>query len=149
MSSNGAVPHRSGRHRPAPTGPRRPGPGLEARQQRTSPGGVRTLSAGARHDLTDEQWTILTSLLPVGRKPGRPRRWSLRQLIDGIGFRTRTGCPWRDVTDRATERPPALAAGRDPAHGGVGLYLVARLCPLHGWIISHGRKHLWACVEPA
>jgi transposase len=63
-----------------------------------------TLPAGARHDLTDEQWTILASLLeellPVGRKPGRPRRWTLRQLIDGVRFRTRTGCPWRDVPER-------------------------------------------------
>jgi transposase len=63
-----------------------------------------TLPAGARHDLTDEQWAILASvlesLLPAGRRSGRPRRWTLRQLIDGIGFRTRTGCPWRDVPER-------------------------------------------------
>ena len=63
-----------------------------------------TLPAGARHHLTDEQWAILASvlasLLPVGRKAGRPRRWTLRQLIDGIRFRTRTGCPWRDVPER-------------------------------------------------
>ena len=63
-----------------------------------------TLPAGARHDLTDEQWAILASLLeellPVGKKAGRPRRWTLRQLVDGIRFRTRTGCPWRDVPER-------------------------------------------------
>ena len=63
-----------------------------------------TLPAGARHDLTDAQWAILASilaaLLPAKRKPGRPRRWTLRQLIDGIRFRTRTGCPWRDVPER-------------------------------------------------
>jgi transposase len=59
-----------------------------------------TLPAGARHDLTDKQWAILAPLLPVGKKPGRPRRWTRRQLIDGIGFRTRTGCPWRDVPER-------------------------------------------------
>ena len=37
-----------------------------------------TLPAGARHDLTDEQWAILAAvletLLPVGKKPGRPRK---------------------------------------------------------------------------
>ncbi len=60
----------------------------------------RTLAAGARHDLTDEQWAILEPLLPVGKKPGRRRRWTRRQLIDGIRFRTRTGCPWRDVPER-------------------------------------------------
>jgi len=47
-----------------------------------------TLPAGARHDLTDKQWAILASVLeeqlPVGEKRGRPRRWTLRQLIDGI-----------------------------------------------------------------
>jgi transposase len=30
----------------------------------------RALPAGARHDLTDEQWAILAPLLPVGRQPG-------------------------------------------------------------------------------
>jgi transposase len=63
-----------------------------------------TIPAGARHDLTDEQWAILAAvldaLLPVGKKSGRPRRWTVRQLIDGIRFRTRTGCPWRDVPER-------------------------------------------------
>jgi transposase len=59
-----------------------------------------TLPAGARHDLTDEQWAILAPLLPVSGGRGRPRRWTLRQLIDGIRFRTRVGCPWRDVPER-------------------------------------------------
>ena len=59
-----------------------------------------TLLAGARHDLTDEQWAVLAPLLPVGSGRGRPRRWTLRQLIDGIRFRTRVGCPWRDVPER-------------------------------------------------
>ncbi|MGY1683813.1 transposase [Geodermatophilus sp. SYSU D01176] len=48
----------------------------------------------------DEQWVILAPLLPVGRELNRARRWTLRQLIDGIRFRTRTGCPWRDVPER-------------------------------------------------
>jgi transposase len=59
-----------------------------------------TLPAGARHDLTDEQWAILAPLLPVGKKPGRRPKWTRRQLIDGIRFRTRVGCPWRDVPER-------------------------------------------------
>ena len=59
-----------------------------------------TLPAGARHDLTDEQWLILAALLPGRSRTGRPRRWTLRQLINGIRFRIRTGCPWRDVPER-------------------------------------------------
>jgi transposase len=53
-----------------------------------------------RGDLSDEQWTALEPLLPVGTKPGRPPKWSKRQLIDGIRWRTRTGAPWPDVPGR-------------------------------------------------
>ncbi|MGY5005002.1 IS5 family transposase [Streptomyces griseus] len=54
----------------------------------------------ARGDLTDAQWARLESLLPAGKKPGRPPVWTRRQLIDGIRWRTRTGTPWRDVPER-------------------------------------------------
>jgi len=50
-----------------------------------------------RGDLTNEQWARLEPLLPKGKKSGRPPRWSKRQLIDGIRWRTRTGAPWRDL----------------------------------------------------
>jgi len=58
---------------------------------------VDTIPASGRADLTDEQWAVLLPLLPVGKKPGRPPKWTKRQLIDGIRWRTRTGAPWRDV----------------------------------------------------
>jgi transposase len=50
-----------------------------------------------RFDLTDEQWALLAPLLPVGVGCGRPRKWPLRQLVDGIRWRIRVGSPWRDV----------------------------------------------------
>jgi transposase len=53
-----------------------------------------------RGDLTDEQWERLEPLLPVGKKSGRPPKWSRRQLINGIRWRTRAGTPWRDVPER-------------------------------------------------
>ncbi|MGH3211073.1 MAG: IS5 family transposase [Trebonia sp.] len=56
-----------------------------------------TLPAAGRHDLGDDQWRVLEPLLPRGKKPGRPAKWSRRQLIDGIRWRARTGSPWRDV----------------------------------------------------
>jgi hypothetical protein len=37
------------------------------------------------------QWAVLQPLLPVGRKSGRPPKWSKRQLIDGIRWRVRVG----------------------------------------------------------
>jgi transposase len=63
---------------------------------------VPTLDAASRYDLSDAQWAILEPLLPTahaGRR-GRPRRWPVRHLIDGVRFRVRVGCPWRDVPDR-------------------------------------------------
>ncbi|MFJ9366392.1 IS5 family transposase [Nocardia sp. NPDC101769] len=52
-----------------------------------------------RADLTDAQWARLEPLLPRGRKAGRPPKWTKRQLIDGIRWRTRCGTPWRDVPE--------------------------------------------------
>lgn len=50
------------------------------------------------------------------------------------------------VTDTAVDRRPSPAVDRDPAHGGLGLYLVARLCAAHGWSVEPGRKHVWARI---
>ncbi|WP_198602076.1 transposase [Rhodococcus opacus] len=36
----------------------------------------------------------------VGKKAGRPPKWTKRQLIDGIRWRIRAGTPWRDVPAR-------------------------------------------------
>src|SRR3954451_15862251 len=41
---------------------------------------------------------------------------------------------------------PAPAVGRDPAKGGLGLHLVARLSVAHGWYVDGGAKHVWACL---
>ena len=59
-----------------------------------------SLSISARKDLTDRQWRILEPLLPKGKRPGRPPKWSRRQLLNGIRWRVRVGAPWRDVPER-------------------------------------------------
>lgn len=59
-----------------------------------------TIDAASRHDLTDKQWKLLAPVLPAPHRYGRPRRWPLRGLIDGVRFRVRVGCPWRDVPGR-------------------------------------------------
>jgi transposase len=61
---------------------------------------VDTIPVTERADLTDAQWAVLEPLLPKGQKPGRPPKWSKRQLIDGIRWRVRVGAPWRDVPAR-------------------------------------------------
>ncbi|MGI9006207.1 MAG: IS5 family transposase [Streptosporangiaceae bacterium] len=48
------------------------------------------------HDLADEQWARLEPLMPAD--PGRGgRRADHRRTVNGILFRTRAGCPWRDL----------------------------------------------------
>ena len=49
-----------------------------------------------------------------------------------------------DVTDAAPETSPVPAVDRDPALGGLGMHLIARLSDAHGWSVEGGRKHVWA-----
>jgi transposase len=50
-----------------------------------------------RHDLTEREWARLQGLLP-DRSPRRGGRWAdHRAVINGVLWRTRTGCPWRDL----------------------------------------------------
>jgi hypothetical protein len=51
-----------------------------------------------------------------------------------------------DVSDRAPQNLPEPAVGRDPARGGLGLHLVARMSVAHGWYVDGGAKHVWACL---
>ena len=52
-----------------------------------------------RYDLSDEEWARLKPSLPAHPRQGR--RWNDHRLvIDGIFFRTRAGCPWRDLPER-------------------------------------------------
>jgi anti-sigma regulatory factor (Ser/Thr protein kinase) len=53
------------------------------------------------------------------------------------------------VSDARPDQPPVPAVDRDPAFGGLGLHLIARLCAGHGWAVVGRRKHVWACVTPA
>ena len=59
-----------------------------------------TIDAASRHDLSDAQWALLEPLTPRPSRLGRPRRWPLRGLVDGVRHRVRAGCPWRDVPCR-------------------------------------------------
>ena len=43
---------------------------------------------------------VLSPLLPEAPVRGRPRRYALRALIDGVRWRVRVGAPWRDVPAR-------------------------------------------------
>jgi anti-sigma regulatory factor (Ser/Thr protein kinase) len=51
-----------------------------------------------------------------------------------------------DVSDGAEDVMPSPAIDRDPAQGGLGLHLVARMSVAHGWYVDDGAKHVWACL---
>src|SRR5258706_11211112 len=87
-----------------------------------------------RHDLSDSEWALLGPLLPPHPRQGH--RWNDHRLvIDGIFFRTRAGCPWRDLPERFGNwktlykrhrpwpggrtwemNPPPAPAGSPPGH---------------------------------
>ena len=117
-----------------------------------------TVPASGRADLSDAQWAVLEPLLPRGKKPGRPRTWTSRQLIDGIRWRTRTGSPWRDVPDRygpwgsvydlfrRWQRDGTWARDRDRAAGPRGRGRADHLGCQRGF---HGRAGASACRRGA
>lgn len=45
-------------------------------------------------DLINEEWAVLEPLLPVPKGFGRPRRYSLREIMNGIRYVLRYGIPW-------------------------------------------------------
>ena len=46
-------------------------------------------------DLTDAEWRVIAPHLPKPCAMGRPREWPMREIINGIFYVMRAGCPWR------------------------------------------------------
>lgn len=46
-------------------------------------------------DLTDDQWKLLSPLLPASKPGGRPRTVDLKEVLNAILYVLRTGCAWR------------------------------------------------------
>ena len=46
-------------------------------------------------DLTDAEWEMIAPLMPPPAKTGRPRAWSMREIINAIFYVLRAGCAWR------------------------------------------------------
>jgi putative transposase len=54
-------------------------------------------------DLTDAEWAVIAPHLSRERDTGRPRSWPMREIINGIFYVMRAGCPWRLLP---TDLPP-------------------------------------------
>ncbi|MCX4637073.1 IS5 family transposase [Streptomyces sp. RPA4-5] len=73
-----------------------------------------------RGDLSDEQWSVLESLLPaVGIRRRRP---GCRRLVDGVRWRVRTGVPWRDLPFEygPWQKEPPGGVSAEPEDHGLG-----------------------------
>ena len=64
-------------------------------------------------DLTDAKWVVIEPHLPPAHGTGRPRSWPVREIVNGIFYVLRAGCPWRGVVT-LTGRPVADAAAMSP-----------------------------------
>jgi hypothetical protein len=111
-------------------------PGLRRRLRATfSDGGV---PAGA--DDGERLLLVVEELVSNALRHGRP---PVRVVVDEVPPRL----GWLvAVSDAAADRPPEPPLDRDPARGGMGLALVARICRAHGWSVESDRKTVWARV---
>ena len=46
-------------------------------------------------DLTDAEWHLVEPYLPAPSRLGRPRARPMREIVNGIFYVLRAGCPWR------------------------------------------------------
>ncbi len=46
-------------------------------------------------DLTDAKWAVIEPHLPPARGTDRLRSWPMREIVNGIFYVMRAGCPWR------------------------------------------------------
>jgi putative transposase len=46
-------------------------------------------------DLTNAQWKLIRPLIPDAKLGGRPRKYDMREVVNGILYVNREGCTWR------------------------------------------------------
>ena len=46
-------------------------------------------------DLTDAQWRLIADLIPEAKPGGRPRKYDMREVVNGLLYLAREGCSWR------------------------------------------------------
>ena len=46
-------------------------------------------------DLTDAEWEIIAPFMPPPARTGRPRLWTMREIMNAIFYVLRAGCAWR------------------------------------------------------
>jgi putative transposase len=68
-------------------------------------------------DLTDAQWEVLRPLIPAAKAGGRPREVDMREVLNTLFYKARTGCQWdylpHDLLPKSTVRDYFDAWRRD------------------------------------
>lgn len=55
-------------------------------------------------DLTYKQFKIIEPMIPEAKPGGRPRTTDIWQVVNGISYKIKTGCPWEYIPK---DYPPA------------------------------------------
>jgi len=79
----------------------------------------------ARFDLSDQEWSMISPLLP--NKPRGVPRSDDRRVLNGIFYILRTGSPWRDLPDRYGPYTTVYNRYNRWAKAGVWLQVFERL----------------------
>ena len=48
-------------------------------------------------DLTDTEWSLIEPFMPVPNSIGRPRKTSIREIVNALFYIASTGCQWRQL----------------------------------------------------
>ena len=48
-------------------------------------------------DLTDEEWSLVEPLIPLGKPGGGKRTVNMREVMNGLMYILSTGCQWRAI----------------------------------------------------
>ena len=46
-------------------------------------------------DLSDEEWILISDIIPLPKFGGRPRTTDVREVLNAIFYILRAGCAWR------------------------------------------------------
>src|ERR1700751_3396092 len=90
-------------------------------------------------DLTDEEWQRLEPLVTRPIRRGRPRKYSLRQILHAIFYVIRTGCQWRALPHDLPKwkRPITIFGGGAYAGSGLRSTLHCVRCYEWRWVARH------------
>ncbi len=81
-------------------------------------------------DLTDAEWAVIAPHLPPAWSTGRPRVWPMREIVNGIFYVMRAGCPWRLLP---SDFPPWETIYRSISYAPAPPQYDSEVCPAPHW----------------